>query len=214
MQKTVIYGAGQLTKILLCEVEKNGLLDPAVLTVDEAYRQSDEAWGLPLLSFERIEESYSPAEYNMLIVCGSMATRSRERMYREAKAKGYRLLNYISPAANLENEITMGDNNLIFGGAEIGFDGVMGCNNIIRHKVYLGHDFRMGDHNVLSVGCTIGGFSRIGSRCFFGFSVTAGPQRTFGDDCLIGMGSVVTKDIESGSKALGNPARVVSRQTD
>ena len=210
MRKTIISGAGPLTRILLCEVEKNGLLDPAALVVDRDYLDSDQAWGLPLLGFDQIERAYDPAEYDMLIVCGSMDTLSRERMYNESKAKGYHMPNYISPAANLESEIVMGDNNLIFGGAEIGFDGTMGNNNIIRHKVYLGHNFNIGSHSILSVGCTIGGFSHIGNRCFLGFSVTAGPKTTIGDDCIIGMGSVVTKNIESGAKALGNPARVVS----
>lgn len=49
----------------------------------------------------------------------------------------------------------------------------------------------------------------IGSRVFLGDSVTVLANVRIGDDCVIGAGSVVTKDIPSGSVAAGNPARVI-----
>ena len=36
------------------------------------------------------------------------------------------------------------------------------------------------------------------------------PGVTIGDNCIIGAGSIVTKDIPSGSVAAGVPARVIS----
>jgi acetyltransferase-like isoleucine patch superfamily enzyme len=50
---------------------------------------------------------------------------------------------------------------------------------------------------------------RIGARCFVGVSAMVLPGVTIGDDCIIGAGSIVTKDIPSGSVAVGNPARVI-----
>ena len=35
------------------------------------------------------------------------------------------------------------------------------------------------------------------------------PALEFGDECIVGSGSVVTKDVPSGSIVAGNPARVV-----
>lgn len=49
----------------------------------------------------------------------------------------------------------------------------------------------------------------IGNNCWIGGSVTILPGVTIGDNCTIGAGSVVTKDIPSGSIAVGNPARVI-----
>lgn len=49
----------------------------------------------------------------------------------------------------------------------------------------------------------------IGDNCWIGGSVTILPGVTIGDGCTIGAGSVVTRDIPSGSIAVGNPARVV-----
>ena len=49
----------------------------------------------------------------------------------------------------------------------------------------------------------------IGKRCFIGVSAVILPGVTIGDDCIIGAGAIVSKDIPSGSLAVGVPARVV-----
>lgn len=49
----------------------------------------------------------------------------------------------------------------------------------------------------------------IGNSCWFGASVTVCPGVTIGDNCVIGAGSVVTRDIPSGSFAAGVPCRVI-----
>ncbi len=51
----------------------------------------------------------------------------------------------------------------------------------------------------------------IGNDCWIGGSVTILPGVTIGDNVTIGAGSVVVKDIPSGSIAVGNPARVVKK---
>lgn len=61
----------------------------------------------------------------------------------------------------------------------------------------------------LVAGATRLGCIRIGSRCFLGDSVIVLPGVTIGDDCIVGAGSVVSRDIPSGSVAAGNPARVI-----
>ena len=49
----------------------------------------------------------------------------------------------------------------------------------------------------------------IGSNVWIGGNVTILPGVTIGDNCTIGAGSVVTRDIPSGTLAAGNPARVI-----
>ncbi|CAF0739876.1 unnamed protein product [Brachionus calyciflorus] len=51
----------------------------------------------------------------------------------------------------------------------------------------------------------------IGRDCWIGGNVIILPGITIGDAVTIGAGSVVTKDIESFSVAVGNPARVIKR---
>lgn len=49
----------------------------------------------------------------------------------------------------------------------------------------------------------------IGKNVWIGAQVCVLPGITIGDNCVIGAGSVVNKDIPSGSLAVGNPCRVI-----
>jgi acetyltransferase-like isoleucine patch superfamily enzyme len=49
----------------------------------------------------------------------------------------------------------------------------------------------------------------VGNNVFIGLNAIVLPGVTIGDDCVIGAGSVVTKDIPSGTVAAGVPARAI-----
>lgn len=49
----------------------------------------------------------------------------------------------------------------------------------------------------------------VGNDVWIGANVCVLPGVTIGDNCVIGAGSVVVKDIPSGSVAVGNPCRVI-----
>ncbi|HTA04995.1 MAG TPA: acyltransferase [Solirubrobacteraceae bacterium] len=55
---------------------------------------------------------------------------------------------------------------------------------------------------------------RIGSRVFVGARTTILPGVTIGDDVLIGAGSVVSRDVPSGTVVAGNPARALGSCAD
>jgi acetyltransferase-like isoleucine patch superfamily enzyme len=49
----------------------------------------------------------------------------------------------------------------------------------------------------------------VGRNCFIGAHSIILPGIRVGDECVVGTGSVVTKDVPSGSIVAGNPAKVV-----
>ncbi len=55
---------------------------------------------------------------------------------------------------------------------------------------------------------------KIGNNVFIGAGTIIMPGVSIGDDCVIGAGSVVTKSIPSNSVAVGNPARVLGKQSE
>lgn len=50
---------------------------------------------------------------------------------------------------------------------------------------------------------------KVGNDVWIGGNVVVLPGVTIGDNCVIGAGSVVTRDVPSGSVAVGNPCRVI-----
>ncbi|GAB6088255.1 sugar O-acetyltransferase [Alkaliphilus crotonatoxidans] len=54
----------------------------------------------------------------------------------------------------------------------------------------------------------------IGNNVWIGGGVIINPGVTIGDNVVIGAGSVVTRDIEANSIAVGNPCRVIRKITD
>ncbi|MES1154821.1 MAG: acyltransferase [Pseudorhodoplanes sp.] len=51
--------------------------------------------------------------------------------------------------------------------------------------------------------------TRIGARCFIGAHSILLPGVTIGDGSIVAAGSVVTRDVPSGTIVAGNPARIV-----
>jgi acetyltransferase-like isoleucine patch superfamily enzyme len=51
--------------------------------------------------------------------------------------------------------------------------------------------------------------TRIGDRCYIGPNVVVSKGVTIGDGCIVGAGAVVLRDLPSGVKAVGVPARIV-----
>ncbi len=73
----------------------------------------------------------------------------------------------------------------------------------------LGHDVSIGDYSTLSPHCNIMGNTIVGEGVFIGGNVAIAPNITIGDNAYICMGSIVMKDVNPGSKILGNPAKEI-----
>lgn len=209
-KKVIVYGNTILSKMLYYDALKHPDFTIAAFTVDKAYLQADEFLGLPQVDFANCLELYPAEEYDMIAILGGYTCmRNREKMYFNAKDKGYKLRNYISPSCDITPDISMGENNLIFGQTHIGTGGIMGSNNIIRQQVYLGHDFMMGNNNFIGAGSRIGGNCIINNTCYVGLGVTIINNTLIAEETLIGAGSVVIRHTEPYSKNVGNPSRII-----
>jgi len=79
------------------------------------------------------------------------------------------------------------------------------------HLISIGDCVVVGAESALLTHCPIKGAAgcAIGNYVYLAYNVIVLPGVCIGDYCIIGAGSVVTRDIPTGSIAAGNPARVL-----
>lgn len=209
IKKLVIYGTGKMSQIMHEIFTEENSYEIVAFALDAEYITNDKFLDISVVEFENIVDSYPPDEYNMMALVGHKRMRNRKLMFDKAKSKGYKLINYVSPNANIFNDIEMGENNIIYAGCYLGPFGFMGDNNIIRPNTYIGHDFKIGSHNYISPGCNIGGKSNIGDMCFIGIGSTAIHGMKIANETLMAAGTVLISDSAEYSMYAGSPAKKI-----
>lgn len=91
-----------------------------------------------------------------------------------------------------------------------GFLVSIGNNVTLTGVTVLAHDAS----TQIPLGVSKVGRVRIGNNVFVGHGSIVLPGVSIGDNCVIGAGSVVSKNIPSGSIAVGNPIRIVDSYED
>ena len=91
-----------------------------------------------------------------------------------------------------------------------GFLVSIGNNVTLTGVTVLAHDAS----TQIPLGVSKVGRVKIGNNVFVGHGSIILPGVNIGDNCVIGAGSVVSKDIPSGSVAVGNPVRIVGNYAD
>ena len=96
-KKLILFGEGLFTEIAHQYFTDDSEYDVVCFTKDNEYISSPTYLGLPMKNFSDIEKCYPPSEYDMHIaVSYTNMNCLRERIYNEAKKKGYKLVSYIS----------------------------------------------------------------------------------------------------------------------
>lgn len=213
-KKLIIYGAGDFAAHCARIFESEGKFQVVAYTVDNKYHQSDLFNGNKLVPFDDVSKQYPPSDYVMFVAVGYRSMRVRERLYRNAKEKGYSLVTYISDNALVSSSVKIGFNNIIMGGVIIEHGVVIGNNNIFWSGVTICHDTKIESHSFFAARCTIGGYSHIKSLCFLGFNAVVIQNVILANETLVGACSLVLKNSEPCSKLIGQPAEVVGTHSN
>ena len=105
----------------------------------------------------------------------------------------------------VENSVEIGANCVIARGA---IDNtVIGTGCKLDNSVFISHNVLLGKDTFVVGETIMFGSSSTGERTCISGNATIRNKVKIGSDVIIGMGSVVTKDIESGSVVLGSPAK-------
>jgi sugar O-acyltransferase (sialic acid O-acetyltransferase NeuD family) len=215
VRKVVLFGNGQMTSMIYFYLTHDSPFEVAAFTVDGDHIKEDMLLGLPVVAFEDIERRYPPGEFEMSIpISYRRVNQLRAEKYRQAKAKGYQLINYISSKATTWPGLLIGDNCIILEGcivqpfADIGSNVVMGCSSLV------GHHCVIGDHCFLAPGAVTLGYVRVGPYCFLGANSTIRDGITLGGECLIGAGVSIGRDTKEKQVYIGGQTEPLAKRSD
>lgn len=197
MDKIVIFGTGDIAQIAKYYFEIDTPHKVVAFTVDEAYMQSEQFEGLPVCPFEEVERRYPPQEYAMFIALSyANMNKLRALKFQEAKAKGYRLVSYVSSRCTYLSQFACGENCFIFEDNTIQPFVEIGDNVTIWSGNHIGHHSKIASHNFISSHVVISGHCIVEPYCFLGVNSTIGHCVTIAEGTLVGAAAVITKNTE------------------
>jgi len=195
MAKVVLFGNTQWSEIVHYYLTQDSPHEVVAFTVDEAYIKENTFCGLPLVPFEKVQDIYPPAEYQMMLtVLVKDINKIRARKFEEAKKKGYTLTTYISSRATVWPDLIIGENCFI------GEDTLcrprlkLGDNVIVMGGSYLGHHTEIKDHCFLSGRVSLLGAAVIEPYCTLGPNSVILDTIKVASECVIGAGCVIRSD--------------------
>jgi len=195
MKNVIIFGTGDLAKLIHLYLKKDSSHEVVAFTVNEWALKNKELNNLPVIPFEKIESMYPSDKFCMFIAIGyTNLNKKRANVYHEAKSKGYELLSFIHPTTRIWDEFEMGENCFIFENnviqpfVKLGNDVIIWSNNVISHHTTIK------DHCFIISHVAIAGNVTIEPNCFVGMNATIRNGITIAKECVIGAGSVILED--------------------
>jgi sugar O-acyltransferase (sialic acid O-acetyltransferase NeuD family) len=150
-------------------------------------------------------------EARVLAVPGSPTSyRMRKQIIAGLELPGERWATLIHPSASVSPLARIGRNVLVMAGVVITSNGVIGDHVCVLPNSVLHHDSVIGDYTLIGSNVTVAGNTSIGGECYIGSGTSIINGIQIADGCLVGMGSNVIRSLTGNSKAVGNPARVIS----
>jgi hypothetical protein len=101
-RRIVIFGSGQIAELADFYFTNDSDYEVAAFTVDQAFLSQDEFRGRPVVPFERVAEEFSPQDFGFFVAIGYTKLNGlRPEKVAAARAKGYRLVSYLSSRATV-----------------------------------------------------------------------------------------------------------------
>ena len=197
MTPVVIFGAGEIAEIAHFYLTHDSLFSPVAFTVDDNYLTVSTMCGLPVVAFEEVQNNFPPAGQSMFVaVSYAKVNEFRALKCAEAKAKGYRLVSYVSSKATVWPGLEVGENCFIFEDNTIQPFVTIGNNVTMWSGNHVGHHTRISDNCFITSHVVISGGVLVGRNCFIGVNATIRDHVTIGNHCVIGAGSLIQQDAE------------------
>ncbi len=213
--KIILFGDQSLARRAYTYLTYDSPYEVVGFTVDAAYLKEERLFGLPVVPFETVEAVYPPDEFGMFLAIGySQVNKLRAEKFRQARARGYTLVNYISSKATTWPDLSIGDNCFVSTGSVIEPMAVVGDDVFVGINAVISHEAVIGEHCTITHHAVILGEAVVSPYCFIGANATIRNGVTVARACVIGAGAVILEDTVERGVYKGNPAVLLPIPSD
>lgn len=214
MKKLVIVGASNPASIkLVSDINaQRPTWDLIGLVDDDPQKAGKDFFGYPVLGELGLLET--PEYRDTYVVCfiygGSILTRVRvvERLER----MGVRFASLVHPSVSTEL-VEIGEGSVIKEGCVLNYGVRVGRHCILGFGTLVGHETVLEDLVYCAQRVTIPGRVRVRRCATLGVGSVLNGDITIGEYAMVGLGAVVFRDVPDRSTVIGNPARMVLRDS-
>ena len=210
MAQVVLFGILDTAELAHFYLEHDSEHEVVAFTVNREYVKETSFRGLPLVAFEEVEKLFPPQKHLFFApLTARNMNRNREKIYQEAKAKGYSFISYISSKATIFDRSVVGENCFILEDNTIQPFTTIGNNVVLWSGNHIGHHGQIQDHVFFTSQVVLSGHCTVESYSFFGVNCTIRDYTRIAQGTLVGMSSSITKETEEWGIYIGNPAKKV-----
>jgi len=215
MANVIIFGLAENSSLAHFYLKHDSEHDVVAFTVNERFLPEERGFeGLPIIAFEDVVSRYSPDDYELFAPLSPAGmNKTREQVFRSIKAKGYRMISYVSSYATTFPGATIGENCFILEDNTIQPYTTIGDNVMLWSGNHIGHHGAIADHVSFTSHVVLSGRCDVESYCFFGVNAAIRDGLTIAEGSLIAMGATVTRDTEEWKVYVGNPAKALEKDS-
>lgn len=194
-KKLIIFGKGELAELVHFYFSQESRYEVIAFVVDQEFLKEDLYLGLPILPFEKLQETFPPGTADLFIAIGySKINLNRKKKYDEVKNMGYFCASFVHPRTTFLSNEEIGQNTFIFEDNTIQPFVRIGNNVLIWSGNHLGHHSTIRDHVFITSHVVISGGTIVGEQCFLGVNSTLRDHITVGERCVVGAGTLLLSD--------------------
>lgn len=201
-QPVAVYGCGGHGKVVLDILLASGASVAGFLDGNPA-THGTAVLGFPVLG----DWDALPAGAAVALGIGSNAV--RERICRQAQARGISVVNAIHPRATVSRFVTLGTGVVVMAGAVINPGTTVGDGVCVNTGATVDHDCVLHAFCQVWPGAHLAGSITVGARAYVGTGAAVVPGVTIGADTLTGAGTAIIADLPANIIAAGVPARAL-----
>jgi len=169
-------------------------------------------YGAQVIKFMELIHAVDRNEFEFIIANGEPHV--RKNIYEKLIGNDFKFGKLVDVSTMVADTANIADGVIVTPMCSISSDAKLLRNSCVNTMSIIGHDVVIGENTVISSMVNMGGACTVGENSYVGMGALVKEGVKIGSNSIIGMGSVVYTDVPDDVIALGNPARVVRKNTD